>query len=70
MSFDPDIDCSATEEVVCPHCAYRCKDSWEIFKNSGQDEVHVTCENCGSEFEVHQNFIVTYTSSKLEENTV
>lgn len=66
MSFDPDIDCSATEEVVCPHCAYQYKDSWEIFKNSDYDEVRVNCENCGLDFEVHQNFIVTYTSNKLE----
>lgn len=39
------IDCSYTDEVVCPHCGYEYSDSWE-FSDYEEEE----CCECGESF--------------------
>lgn len=49
-----------TAEVVCPHCGYRHRDSWEMWE--GENE----CGHCGGEFEMTRHVEVTYSTSKKE----
>lgn len=55
-----DINCTDTEEVVCPYCGYEFEDSWEFV-----DEEITECGECGKEFIISEYVDVTYSTSKL-----
>lgn len=57
-----EIDCSATEEIVCPHCGYQFSDSHEYEINCGYSSID--CDNCGELFKVEVDYRVTYTTWK------
>ena len=54
--FDGDTD--YTDEVTCPHCGYKCSDSWEM--SVGVHE----CGDCGREFEMERDVSVSYSTTK------
>jgi hypothetical protein len=59
-----EIDCSYTDELVCPYCGYEDSDSWEYFSRSG-DSTNAECGECGKTFRASQNVTVDYSSKKL-----
>jgi len=62
-----DIDCSYTDEVVCPYCGFEFGDSYELFEfynSHGESNVDVECDECGKEFNVDRCIEVTYNSYK------
>ncbi len=52
-------DTDYTDEITCPHCGYVCSDSWEI--SDGKRE----CGDCGREYEVERDVVVTYCTTKI-----
>ena len=54
------INCSYTDEVVCPYCEYEFSDSWEF----ADFETFECCE-CGKEFKIFRHVEVTYCTEKL-----
>lgn len=63
--MEKEIDCSYTDEVVCPYCGYEFGDSWEIFTHHYSDyRESVECCECGKEFDVERCIEVTYNSYK------
>lgn len=54
------INCSYTDEVVCPHCRYEFSDSWEF-----ADFEIFECYECGKEFKIFRHVEVTYCTEKL-----
>jgi len=50
-----------TDEIVCPHCGYAHKDSWEW--SDGKHE----CSDCGESFVMVRNITVSYTTEKCDE---
>lgn len=54
------INCSYTDEVVCPHCRYEFSDSWEF-----ADFETFECYECGKEFKIFRHVEVTYSTEKL-----
>jgi hypothetical protein len=57
-----DIDTYRTDNLVCPHCGYIDKDSWEMPDSSDKAE----CPECGKTFAYDRQYDVTYTSQKIE----
>jgi hypothetical protein len=60
-----EIDCSFTEEIVCPHCGYEFSDSYELFEfhnSHGEYNVGVECDECSKEFNAGRCIEVTYSS--------
>lgn len=61
-----EIDCSYTDEVVCPYCGYKFCDSWD-FAFYG-DMADITCNSCEKTFEAYRTVDVSYTSYKKAGN--
>lgn len=61
-----EIDCSGTEEIVCPHCGYEHSDSWDMWgTDCNNNEEEMKCHSCEMTFGCERDFTVDYTSSKL-----
>ena len=58
--MNKEIDHEYTNEVVCPHCGYEHRDSWEL-SDAGEHE----CDNCGEPFLIERIVSVTYCTAKL-----
>ena len=56
-AFEGDTD--YTTEVICPHCGYEYRDSWEL------EEGTTECQNCGNSFEIDRYVEVTYCTTKV-----
>jgi len=54
------IEVEVSENLICPHCGYEDKDSWEYKESLVEEET--TCENCGKKFSYTQEFSRTFTS--------
>ena len=64
-----EIDCSYTDEIVCPHCGYKFSDSSEVFCLISNDLFEgLECDNCEKEFNVERSISVTYNSYIPKEN--
>jgi DNA-directed RNA polymerase subunit RPC12/RpoP len=61
--FNKEIDCSFTRDVVCPHCGYEFKDSYDFFEYHGQ-EADLECYECGKEFIACSHITIDYSSHK------
>lgn len=48
---------SQEEVIVCPHCRYEFKDSWEY-----TTEGELDCDRCGEQFHLEPVFDVTYST--------
>lgn len=57
------IDCEGTNEIVCPHCGYEHRDSWELERDDGDTE----CHSCEKPFQYSRLTSVTYSSNKPTE---
>ena len=49
---------SYTSEVICPHCGYQHRDSWEM--SEGEQE----CPDCERKYEISKYVEVSYTTTK------
>lgn len=59
--IDGEIDCSNTDEIVCPYCGYECLDSCEMSAN--RDDM--TCEDCDRDFIYQRHREITYSTEKI-----
>ena len=62
------IDHEYTREVVCPHCGYEFRDSWELDRESGDGEnIEVECpsEKCGKKFRCWREITIQWSSAPL-----
>jgi uncharacterized Zn-finger protein len=57
----PDIDCVATDEVVCPYCGNEHSESYEFFEGN-RDDTEVTCTECERDFRASRDVSVSYSS--------
>lgn len=57
--FDGDTDC--TDQPVCPHCGHEQSAACEM-----SDGVN-HCDNCERPFELHREYSVTYSTTKLRQ---
>lgn len=63
---DEPIDCSYTDEIVCPHCGYEHRDSWE--RNDGDEGTFETeCGECERMFECRRCVSISYVSREIPE---
>ena len=60
VKFDTDW----TDNIICPHCGYEDRDSWEC--GDGEETFETTCDRCGKEIDVVRHVSVSYSSKKLE----
>ena len=61
-----EIDCSYTDEIVCPHCGYTFQNSWEIADPLDASSEHeIECEECEKEFMFYAEWEVHYCSRKI-----
>jgi DNA-directed RNA polymerase subunit RPC12/RpoP len=69
MIIEAEIECTFTDEVVCPYCGYEFSDSWE-FLGGSPTYLTPTCgnEKCEKEFEVLCEYSVNFTSSKKNDD--
>ena len=56
------IDCSYTDEIVCPHCEHAHCDSWEFFGSTADHASGCECEACGREFDATREMSITYST--------
>jgi hypothetical protein len=54
-----EIDCSYTDEIVCPYCGTMFSDSWEY------KEGIIDCVDCDKKFSLSVNYSVDYSTSKV-----
>lgn len=62
-----EIDCSYTDEAVCPWCGYVHTDTWECFLYGGSDETEIECDECQKSFIVYRNVSVHYSTYQKKE---
>ena len=55
-----EIDHEFTDEIVCPYCGYKSRDSWEL-PDDGIEE----CEVCYKEFTFDRNVTVDYSTARI-----
>jgi hypothetical protein len=60
-----EINHEYTQEIVCPHCGYADRDSWEVEPND--DEMN--CGRCDKEFYYERHIDVTYSTQKIKGET-
>ncbi len=53
-----EFDTQGTDEMVCPHCGFEHRDSWELDPESEGGTYE--CTECGESFKWARNFEVTY----------
>lgn len=56
-----EIDHENTSEIICPHCGYRDRDSWEKIGDDGETD----CDSCSEPFGYSRDVSVTYSTEKL-----
>lgn len=56
-----EMDYFRTNEITCPYCGWKDRDSWEL-----TDSGEVICSKCEKEFHVEREVDVKYTSEPLE----
>ena len=57
-----EIDHRYTAEIVCPHCGYEFRDSFE-FDDDGITE----CYECEESFSFERQVDITYSTNKIDE---
>lgn len=61
-----------TDKIVCPYCGHKHSDmeAYELFKVEAIDDVVETdCSACSAWFVVKQHLNITYSTSRIKENT-
>ncbi len=63
-------DTQYQNEVICPHCGYVHRDSWEIdFGGYGDGEITMECANCDEPMVVTRQVEVTYSTEPVKKET-
>ena len=62
--MEKEIDCSYTDEIVCPHCGYEFSDSWELPMKRDGDNTEIECDECQKKFTVYLSVTYAYSSDK------
>ena len=60
------IDHEDTQEIVCPHCGHKHRDSWERSANTDGAEGTADCEKCGKQFKWECTVRITYSTVRME----
>ena len=55
------MDCFRVNEITCPYCGWKDRDSWEY-----TESCDIICENCEKEFFMEREIDVKYTSKPIE----
>lgn len=58
-----EYDTTNTDEVVCPHCGYEHRCSYDL--NLDGYPAQIECQSCGKSFEAWHNVSVTYYSREI-----
>ena len=58
------IDCNNRSNIVCPHCGYEERNSWEL-READFGEI-MKCEDCGEWFIPEREVIINYSTSKAK----
>ncbi len=61
-----EIDCEATDGVVCPYCGYEFEESYSNFKEGAEVFEDLVCHDCGREFISEKTETITYSSFKAK----
>lgn len=51
------------DEITCPYCGYKDRDSWEAPDEDDEYE----CSDCGRAFQMVRNVTVTYSTYRIEQ---
>lgn len=63
------IETEYTEEPICPYCGNEESDAWEIDFGIGLDgDTEIYCSDCGKEYHLSRNVIVSYSSKRLNDD--
>jgi len=62
--MDDAIDCTCTDEVVCPYCGLRYDCSDEFF-GGNSNSAEAQCDNCRKYFKMERDFSVTYSTNGM-----
>jgi len=66
--MNKEIDHDNTDEIVCPHCGYEHRDSWDFFSyDYCDDSTESECGSCGLMMIITREFDVKYSTSKPKE---
>jgi len=58
-------DTEHRDNIVCPHCGYEDRDSWEVDFGPGlEGETEHECADCGLTMKAERCCTVTYTTAK------
>lgn len=62
-----DLKLSYNPNPICPYCGHAERDAWEIDFGSGMEgDAVITCEHCETDYRVHREVEITYSSEKIE----
>lgn len=62
-----EINCSGTDEVVCPHCGYEFSDSWDFGFNGREMDIQCGNPECEKVFSCEPDYSVVYYSRKKKQ---
>jgi Zn ribbon nucleic-acid-binding protein len=59
-----EVSVSSSDNMICPHCGFEDKDSWEQSDHCDENE----CDACGTIFSHERNVLVTYSTHVVSIN--
>jgi len=59
---DKYINHTDTDEVVCPHCGYERKLSWDFYGFDSETIIEAECFECEKPFDIQVETVPTYTT--------
>lgn len=62
-----EFDTDYTDDIICPYCGHKDRDSWEVDFGGMEGDTDVNCGACGEEFHASRSVSVSYSSWKKEE---
>lgn len=66
LSTSEIIETEHTDNIVCPYCGHKDRDSWEVDLGPGLEGTgEVDCDSCDRTFVVTRNVTVTYTTKAV-----
>ena len=60
------IEHNYTDEVVCPYCGKKSRESYEYFSSNTDEDVEIDCDECGNTFVATRMVSVSYSTIKKE----
>jgi len=63
---NPDVDHDYTSEIVCPQCGDEWSDSWEVGRNSNDEDLgEQECDECGCKFYATRHIDISYCTTVI-----